>query len=455
DGGFAAIDPTNPSVLYGEYVYLALHRSLTGSAAGADYIYGAGYNGSSYGCKAAPYYIPDVCSGGGILGQANFIAPFILDPNVPTRLLAGGVSLWRTNDATTPNTATTGPSWASIKGPNSVASPISAIAVAGGNSDIIWVGHDNGDVFKTTNGTAVSPIWTQVDNGSTPLPNRYVTRLTIDPANPNIVYAAFGGYSSDNLYRTGDGGATWTAIAGSGPTALPAAPVRDLKVLPTNTAWIYAGTDAGVFASGDGGVTWGPPTVGPTDGPANVAIDELFFLDNQTLVAVTHGRGMFKTTITFSGGGHIAGTVTDAVATPLANVTVKVFNDVGTFLTSATTDASGNYSSSDLGTGTYYAVASNASGYLDQVYGGGDCLVCTPTAGTPIGVTAPSTTPNINFALSVGGQIAGRVSSAASGLANVTVQVFNATGGFVTSSATDVSGNYMSSGLPGGTYYAR
>src|SRR5262249_51444416 len=75
DGGFAAIEPTNANHLYGEYVYLALHRSLTGDA-NSDYIYGAFWNGSTYVCKALPYSIPDVCSGSNsLLGQANFIAP--------------------------------------------------------------------------------------------------------------------------------------------------------------------------------------------------------------------------------------------------------------------------------------------------------------------------------------------------------------------------------------------
>jgi hypothetical protein len=56
---------------------------------------------------------------------------------------------------------------------------------------------------------------------------------------------------------------------------------------------VYAGTDVGVFASEDGGATWQVPH----DGPANVAVFQLFFL-NTTLVAVTHGRGMFTAAAT-------------------------------------------------------------------------------------------------------------------------------------------------------------
>ncbi len=293
DGGWSAADPTNGNNLYGEYVFLALHRSLNGGAS-SDWINGLYWNGSTYICKPAPYRIgddggTDGCSTTSYGTGANFIAPFVLDPSNPARLLAGGLRLWRTNDANAPNTPTTGPSWAAIK--PSIGSNISAIAIAPTNSDIVWVGHNNGNVYRTANGTAPSPTLAQRDLTSPALPNRYVTRITIDPSDANIVYVTFGGFSADNVYRTLDGGATWTSIAGTGLTALPAAPIRDLEVNPANSNWIYAATEVGIFASEDAGATW---TL-PHEGPANVSVDELFFMGPE-LVAVTHGRGMFKQT---------------------------------------------------------------------------------------------------------------------------------------------------------------
>lgn len=41
-------------------------------------------------------------------------------------------------------------------------SQIGAIAVVPGNSDVIWVGHSNGMVFRTTNGTSATPSWQRV-----------------------------------------------------------------------------------------------------------------------------------------------------------------------------------------------------------------------------------------------------------------------------------------------------
>ena len=89
-----------------------------------------------------------------------------------------------------------------------------------------------------------------------------------------------------------DGGASWADITGpsGGPAALPDVPVRDLEVHPTNSNWIYAGTEVGIFTSENGGATWSLPH----DGPSNAPVDELFFMGTN-LVAVTHGRGMFMT----------------------------------------------------------------------------------------------------------------------------------------------------------------
>jgi hypothetical protein len=155
-------------------------------------------------------------------------------------------------------------------------------------------------LYKTTVATAAAAAvlasWATIDDnsGSNPLPNRRITRITVDPSDNNVVYITFGGFSGDNIYKSTNGGVNWTDITGpfGGPTALPDVPVRDLEVHPTNSNWIYAGTEIGIFTSENGGATW----MLPHDGPSNVSVDELFIL-NTTLYAVTHGRGMFSTPI--------------------------------------------------------------------------------------------------------------------------------------------------------------
>jgi hypothetical protein len=291
DGGWCASDPGDPQVFYGEYVFLDIHRNTDGGTTddttGDRYISGQFWNAAigSWDWKPVPFRIPDAQS-----RNALFIAPFVLDPGAPDRLLAGGLQLWRTNEAKRANTPTSGPRWASIK--PSTGSEISAIAVDRGSSDRIWVGHRNGMVFRTTDGTATVPTWQRVGaTGAMPLtPQRYCTCITVDPVDPATVYVAFGGYLSDNVWVSRNGGADWTPPA----STLPPAPIRAVAVHPRRSDHVYLGTEVGVFASEDGAEHWSPTN----EGPANCSVDDLIWM-NETLVAVTHGRGMF--TIDLSG----------------------------------------------------------------------------------------------------------------------------------------------------------
>ena len=315
DGGYSAVDQTNANNLYGEYVYLQLHRSRNGGSV-TDWIYGI--NGGA--CKAAPYAITEVCNYAIGIGspQANFIAPFVLDPNNQNRLLAGAASLWRSDDVTTPNTSSTGPSWTAIKPPSTSGNFISAVAVAKGNSDIIFVGHNNGALFKTTSGTAPAPVWTQVGSGV--LPSRMVLRVRVDPTNTGIVYAAYGGFNANNLWKSTDGGTTWAVATGSGATALPAVPVRDVAINRVRFRLAVRGhRDRRVRESG----RWRH-----MDGSAGRSVERVggrTVLDGTTLVAATHGRGLFKATPTaLSTVSFTAGAVSAAEAAGTHTATVTL-----------------------------------------------------------------------------------------------------------------------------------
>jgi photosystem II stability/assembly factor-like uncharacterized protein len=281
DGGWSAAHPTDASVFYGEYVYLNIHRSLDGGKT-AEFISGRYWEPVSkqWRWKPLPFTIPDAQA-----STALFIAPFVIDPSNPDRILGGGLELWRTEDARAPTTDTSGPRWRSIK--RSVGSQITAIAIAPGNPNRIWVGHGNGDVYRTDNGTQASPSWQKVDDAgpaASRLPDRYVTRITPSPHNSSIVFATFSGFVKDNVWRSTDNGGTWSSVGAS----LPEAPIRSVTVHPARPKFVYLGTEVGVFASEDGGATWSPTNEGPT----NCSVDELFWMGS-TLVAATHGRGVF------------------------------------------------------------------------------------------------------------------------------------------------------------------
>jgi photosystem II stability/assembly factor-like uncharacterized protein len=193
-------------------------------------------------------------------------------------MLAGGSSLWRS-----PNVKAPTPQWLKIK--DEAGSPISTIGVANSDSGIIWVGHNDGHVYKTRDGKADKPSWSRLDQGGTHLPDRFCTRVVIDPVNPDVVYVTFGGYTTDNVWKTTNGGLSFTSIGGS----LPAAPALSLAIHPDNSNKLYLGTQDGVFTSSDGGSTWSATNEGPVNSP----VRELFWMKKQ-LVAATFGRGMFR-----------------------------------------------------------------------------------------------------------------------------------------------------------------
>ncbi len=279
DGGYCAADPDHPEYVYGEYVFLNIHRSTDGGQT-AEFISGQVWNGFDWVWKPPPYRISDARN-----QNALFIAPFVLDPNESERILAGGLSLWRTNDAKMPNTPNTGPSWRPIKG--SAGRFISAIAVAQSNPDLVWVGHEDGQVYRTDNGTDNNPVWKRIgQTGPNPLSVGLVcTRITIDPSDHETVYLTYSGYARDNVWKTTDGGGQWSDIGAS----LPEAPVHSLTIHPRKSEFLYVGTEVGIFASEDGGATWSPTNEGPT----NCSVYELFWMGD-TLVCATHGRGMFQ-----------------------------------------------------------------------------------------------------------------------------------------------------------------
>jgi hypothetical protein len=290
DGGFCAADQVGESeqpYYYGEGYFLAMHRSTTATGKAQDIWGGKGHPNGIPGCTNPQSNLP--C--------ANFTAPFILDPNNRERILAGGRSLWRTNNARADNPLLV--RWDEIKPRYPVnctdfCVPINAVAVAEADSNIIWVGDNNGSVFYTTNGTASSPTWNQVDG--TVLPDRMCTRITIahplpgDP--PDVVatvYATFAGFFPSNTDGKGnvwkrETNGTWTDIHHN----LPSTPVLSLVVSPSDPDILYIGTEIGVFASSNGGASWSP-ALGT---PARTRVVELFWMGPK-LVAATHGRGIF------------------------------------------------------------------------------------------------------------------------------------------------------------------
>jgi photosystem II stability/assembly factor-like uncharacterized protein len=137
-----------------------------------------------------------------------------------------------------------------------------ALAIQPGNPNVLYAcmwhgqrkpwtivsgGHDGG-IYKSTDGGA---DWTKLAGG---LPNELFGRsnVGISAANPNRVYALIEAKPGSGLYRSEDSGATWTLINGSGSLITRPFYYTTLGVDPNNPDVVWVG-DEGWFKSDDGG----------------------------------------------------------------------------------------------------------------------------------------------------------------------------------------------------------
>jgi hypothetical protein len=141
-------------------------------------------------------------------------------------------------------------------------------------------------------------------------------------------------------------------------------------------------------------------------------------------VTVTVGIGQTLVhDFSLSPGGALAGRLTVAGGGTVSSPSINVYDAAGRRVGSTyITGANGAYSVTGLPAGTYYVRTSLWPAYVDQLYAGISCgdsnTGCpSPTAGSPVVVTAGVTTGGIDFSVSpLGGTISGTVTRAGGGL---------------------------------------
>ena len=271
DGGFVAVDPNDPSVVYAENTGLSIKKSFDG---------GANFRSMSQGITEP---------------QKNFlfITPFLMDPTNAQRLWTGGQYIWRTVDGAN--------EWAAAGVPiaGNAKNKVSSLAVAPSDANFMLVGTSQGYIHRTN--TALTADANTVWPAEIPR-NGYVSWVAFDPHNPSLAYATYSTFGGAHVWRSLDAGATWTGIDGSGATGLPDIPVHSIIVDPSNTSRLYIGTDLGVFVSTDGGARWAVENTGF----ANVVVESLALNTVggvTSLYAFTHGRGAWRVAVNNSGGG--------------------------------------------------------------------------------------------------------------------------------------------------------
>lgn len=247
-------------------------------------------------------------SGGGpAAGQKfrwNWNAPIVLSPHEKTTVYFGGNVLFKSPDfgktweQISPDLTTNDPEKLKDAGgpvaiENTTAeyhSTIITVAESPVQKGQIWVGTDDGNLQVTTDD---GKNWSNlVKNVSGLAANSPVSHVEPSRVNANTAYVSFERHMFDDfrpyIFKTTDGGKSWTNISGNLPAK---AYVQIVREDPKNTNLLYAGTEIGLFASYDGGRMWLPLNL---KNLPNVAIHDIVVHPRENdLILATHGRSLW------------------------------------------------------------------------------------------------------------------------------------------------------------------
>jgi photosystem II stability/assembly factor-like uncharacterized protein len=162
---------------------------------------------------------------------------------------------------------------------------IYSIAPSPVDSQTIWVGSDDGLIHVTRDG---GKNWTNVTPPALRAWDK-ISQLDASHSDPNVVYAAINSIRLDDLrphlFRTRDGGKTWTRIVRGIPDGTITNTIRED---PVRRGLLFAGTEHAVHVSFNDGDDW-QSLRGKM--PAT-SIRDLVIKDDD-LVVGTHGRGFW------------------------------------------------------------------------------------------------------------------------------------------------------------------
>ncbi len=151
----------------------------------------------------------------------------------------------------------------------------------------VYLGTESGRLFKLKN--AVDPETLSEITGND-FPTGYISSIDIGQS-PDTLLVTFSNYGVASLWLSTDAGISWTDIE----TNLPDMPIRWGIFHPESSTHIMLATETGIWTTNNSlnsNVTWSPDI----DGMANVRVDMLQMRDaDNTVLAATHGRGMFTT----------------------------------------------------------------------------------------------------------------------------------------------------------------
>jgi len=176
----------------------------------------------------------------------------VIDPSNPNILFVAAGYPWGSGNNGIYKSTDNGVTWTKLTAglPGGAAMGRVSLAISAANPNTVYAGVAHtinsgaslSGIYRTTNG---GDTWTRQSNS----PNHYSAQgwynnvIAVDPANPNLVYS--GGM---NIYKSADGGATWATITNGIHV--------DFHAIAFNNGALYVGTDGGVYKSTTGGSSW-------------------------------------------------------------------------------------------------------------------------------------------------------------------------------------------------------
>jgi hypothetical protein len=270
DGGDIIVDPDDGCKILDEYVYLTLW--VTETCGRSD--------GTTHAIRDVS--VPDPLP--------RFTAPFRADSMNKNLWIAGGQYLWKNDNGFA---IRSGAEWVPLFN-NGAGHSTTAIGVQNGVIYSGWCGPCNNTGFARGISTNAGGAFRQLALPGN-MPNRYVSAVTIDPADPSgmTAYVGFNGFSRrftegpgagfGHVWKTVNGGATWSDVSGN----LPDVPVNDIVITGGK---LVVGTDLGTVVSSDGGAHWA--RLG-SNLPYTTVMD-LHVGPDGLVYAATHGRGIWS-----------------------------------------------------------------------------------------------------------------------------------------------------------------
>ncbi|MGE5107236.1 MAG: T9SS type A sorting domain-containing protein [Sphingobacteriales bacterium] len=170
---------------------------------------------------------------------------------------------------------------------------VSAVRVSPNTADRVYFGLDDGSVVyvdgaSTGNGASITIAGTKIKSGT-----GYVSCIEVQPGNENHILVTYSNYGVQSVFETTNGGTNWTNIENN----LPDMPVRWVIFKPGSSTQAFIATELGIWSTDNlnGSSTEWSPT---NNGMANTRVDMLKYrTSDNTIVAATHGRGCFTTTL--------------------------------------------------------------------------------------------------------------------------------------------------------------